>query len=40
MYDMEKSNIVSGKSKYFKVFAIHCIKNNSSCIFFVALKVA
>ena len=40
MYDMEKSKIVSGKSNYFKVFTIHYIKNNSSCSFFVALKVA
>ena len=40
MYDMEKSKIASGKSNYFKVFTIHYIKNNSSCIFFVALKVA
>ena len=40
MYDMEKSEIEFRKSKYFKVFTIHYIKNNSSCIFFVALKVA
>ena len=40
MYDMEKSKIASGNSKYFKVFTIYYIKNNSSGIFFVALKVA